>query len=156
LDNFRDLCVEHKKDFYDRLCYVAADRSERMLLDVLRHGVLSNHPGHYRVRQVDAMEPDKALPYDAMFYHVGQNSASVAAERGAAPIGQEWDPVANGQDRSPIPKKPFRAVFLNYLLDCLPAAVLQLDGDQAKQLCVRTCLARNVKLADFTDMNLQA
>ena len=62
LDNFRDLCLEHKKDFYDRLCYIAADRSERMLLDVLRHGVLSNHPGHYRVRQVDAMEPEKALP----------------------------------------------------------------------------------------------
>src|ERR1700722_19103528 len=42
LDSFRDLCHEHKKNFYDRLCYIAADRSERMLLDVCRHGVLAN------------------------------------------------------------------------------------------------------------------
>jgi len=26
LDTFRDLCQEHKKDYYDRLCYIAADR----------------------------------------------------------------------------------------------------------------------------------
>jgi hypothetical protein len=38
LDAFRDLCQEHQKDYYDRLCYIAADRSERMLLDVCRHG----------------------------------------------------------------------------------------------------------------------
>jgi tetratricopeptide (TPR) repeat protein len=42
--------------------------------------------------------------------------------------------------------RPFRAVFLNYLLDCLPAAVLQLDGDTVRQLCVRTCLARGAEL----------
>jgi tetratricopeptide (TPR) repeat protein len=124
LDTFRDLCLEHRKDYYDRLCYVAADRSERMLLDVIRHGVLANHPGRYRVRQVDAMEPGKELPYDAMF------------------VGRA--------------RQPFRAVFLNYLLDCLPAAVLKLDGDQVKQLCVRTCVARNVKLADYTDMSIEA
>src|SRR6516165_1922791 len=61
LDNFRDLCAKNKKDYYDRLCYIAADKSERMLLDVCRHGVLANHPGRYRVRQVDAMEPGKLI-----------------------------------------------------------------------------------------------
>src|SRR5271170_5061837 len=30
LDTFRDLCQKQNKDFYDRLCYIAADRSERM------------------------------------------------------------------------------------------------------------------------------
>jgi len=45
-------------------------------------------------------------------------------------------------------------VFLNYLLDCLPAAVLELEGDQVRQLCVRTCVARNVKLDGRTDMTL--
>ena len=29
----------HLKDYYQRLTYTAADRSERMLTDVLRHGV---------------------------------------------------------------------------------------------------------------------
>jgi tetratricopeptide (TPR) repeat protein len=123
LDNFRDLCLKNKKDYYDRLCYIAADRSRRMLLDVLRHGVLANHPGRYRVRQVDAMEPERLLQ-DLMF---------------------------RGQ-----PDKPLRAVFLNYLLDCLPAAVLELDGETVKQLCVRTCVARNIKLEHHTDMTVDA
>jgi len=55
LDHFQELCGKHRKDYYDRLCYVAADRSERMLLDVLRHGVLGNHPGRSCVRRVYAM-----------------------------------------------------------------------------------------------------
>ena len=62
LDHFKDLCLKHRQDYYDRLCYVAADKSERMLLDVLRHGVLANHPGHYCIRVVDAMKPGAALP----------------------------------------------------------------------------------------------
>ncbi|HYV34737.1 MAG TPA: tetratricopeptide repeat protein [Gemmataceae bacterium] len=123
LDHFRDLCHEHNKDYYDRLCYIAADRSERMLLDVCRHGVLAHHPGRYRLRLIDAMEPAKNLPHDAMFCN--------------------------------HPGKPLRAVFLNYLLDCLPAAVLEFGeaSESVKQLCVRTCVARNVKLEDYTDLS---
>src|SRR5262249_36199741 len=55
LDHFRDLCAEHKRDYCDRLCYIAADRSERMLLDACRHGVFANHPGRYRLRVCDAL-----------------------------------------------------------------------------------------------------
>ncbi len=120
LDAFRELCGEHRKDYYDRLCYVAADRSPRMLTDLLRHGVLSGHPGRYVVRQVDAMRPEALLPHDVLFHN--------------------------------SPGKPLRAVFLNYLLDCLPAAVLDLRDGQVRQLHVRTCVARNVKLADHTDL----
>ena len=64
LDRFKELCVKNKQDFYDRLCYVAADRSERMLQDVLRHGVLGNHrrallhpPGRCHEAGGDACEP---------------------------------------------------------------------------------------------------
>jgi hypothetical protein len=71
LDLFRELCQEHKKDYYDRLCYIAADRSQCMLRDVCRHGVLASHPGRYRLRLVDAMNPGERLPFDAMF---GRNS----------------------------------------------------------------------------------
>jgi tetratricopeptide (TPR) repeat protein len=121
LDCFRDLCRKYGKDYYDRLTYIAADRSQRMLHDVLRHGVLAQHPGRWRVRQVDALTP--------------QSVASDAGFRGQS-------------------GPPLRAVFLNYLLDCLPAAVLELDGDAVRQLCVQTCVARNVRLADYTDMPL--
>ncbi len=124
LDHLRDLCAEHGKDYYDRLCYVAADRSERMLLDVCRHGVLAQHPGRYRLRLVDAVEPGKHLPRDVCFRKAG--------------------------------KQPLRAVFLNYLLDCLPAAVLEVQGEQVRQLHVRTCLARNVRLEDYSDLKADA
>jgi tetratricopeptide (TPR) repeat protein len=120
LDCFQDLCRRHRKDYYDRLTYIAADKSERMLHDVLRHGVLASHPGRYRVRQIDALRPDELLPQD-----IGLRDAG---------------------------GRPLRAVFLNYLLDCLPATVLQVEGEQARQLCVRTCVARNVRLADYTDL----
>jgi tetratricopeptide (TPR) repeat protein len=121
LDSFEDLCRRHRKDYYGRLCYVAADRSERMLLDLLRHGVLAKHPGRYRVRRIDALEPGRVLSMDVCFRMM----------RG----------------------RPLRAVFLNYLLDCLPAAVLDLGGSEVRQLCVRTCVARGIRLADHTDLS---
>jgi len=123
LDAFRDLCLERKKDYYERLCYIAADKSERMLLDVLRHGVLDDHPGKFRVRPVDAMAPEADLASDVLFRK--------------------------------HPDAPIRAVFLNYLLDCLPAASIEVDGDEVRQLCVRTCVARTVRLADSTDLTPQ-
>ncbi len=125
LDHFKELCVTNRKDYYDRFCYIAADRSERMLLDVLRHGVLANHPGRYCVRKIDALKPDEALPGDVRFRN--------------------------------LKGKPLRAVFLNYLLDCLPAAVLEIEGEgeRVNQLCVRTCVARNVRLSDYTDMTVK-
>src|SRR5437660_1761398 len=67
LDSFQELCQTHKKNFYHRLCYIAADKSEQMLRDVCRHGVFANHPGRYLLRTVDAMEPDKELPFDLVF-----------------------------------------------------------------------------------------
>ncbi len=129
LDTMRELSRRHKKDYYDRLTYIAADRSERMLLEVLRHGVLGGHPGRYCVRQVDALEPAAAL--------AGPVCNRPEANR----------PVANLPHEGRL-----RAVFLNYLLDCLPAAVLHFDGDAVRQLCVRTCVARKVRLADYTDL----
>jgi len=70
LDHFRELSRKHKKDYYDRLCYILADRSPRMLLDVSRHGILAGHAGRYRLRVVDAMKVDEALPYDVAFESV--------------------------------------------------------------------------------------
>src|SRR3984957_11672929 len=61
LDHVRELSRQHRKDYYERLTYIAADRSPRMLQDVLRHGVLAEHPGRYRVRQVDALHPETLL-----------------------------------------------------------------------------------------------
>lgn len=126
LDAFRDRCDIAGKDYYDRLTYVAADHSERMLLDAVRHGTFQTHPGHYLLRVIDALDPASAV---------------------------RADPALNGQDT------PFVAVFLNYLLDCLPATILHSEspsptaseGLALTQLCVRTCLARGVRLREYTE-----
>jgi tetratricopeptide (TPR) repeat protein len=60
--------------------------------------------------------------------------------------GLKWD------QRSRAEPNTFHAVFLNYLLDCLPATVLKIDGDAPMQLCVRTSLARGVDLSAYTDL----
>jgi tetratricopeptide (TPR) repeat protein len=64
--------------------------------------------------------------------------------------GLRADPVLGGVER------PFRAVFLNYVLDCLPATVIrgQGTGDREQgisELYVRTCLARGLNLGEYTD-----
>src|SRR5262245_58565851 len=53
LDWFERLCDREDKDYYDRLCYVAADYSAKMLRDAGRHGIFQNHPGRYRLRMAD-------------------------------------------------------------------------------------------------------
>jgi tetratricopeptide (TPR) repeat protein len=123
LDAIRNLCIRHGKNYYDRLCYVAADRSAQMLRDLLRHGVLSQHAGHYIVRQVDALEPNEWRRKDLLLRN--------------------------------IQTPPLRAVFLNYLLDCLPAAVLELKDDAVNELHVRTVVARGVRLTDYTDLTAE-
>lgn len=118
LDAFRQLCRDRAKDYYGRLRYIAADRSEQMLRDAAQHGIFANHPGRYRLCKIDAVHPYPDLQQE--FVH------------------------------SKLPERPFRAVFLNYLLDCLPSSVLEADDRGTRQLCVRTCLARGVELADYT------
>ncbi len=144
LDHLRTLCRQHRTDYYERLTYIAADRSPRMLNDVLRHGVLAEHPGRYRVRQIDAMEPE------AVLRDVGFGVS------GDAEVGHVfYVPGTDGHVKNVPHNGKLRAVFLNYLLDCLPAAVLELDGQQVRQLCVRTCVAHNVRLADYTDLTAE-
>jgi tetratricopeptide (TPR) repeat protein len=154
LDHMQDLSRQHKKDYYQRLIYTAADRSERMLTDVLRHGVLANHPGRYRMRQIDAMQPEVLLR-DVEFLRAEQPQPPplfIGGMREELPPA-ESGPVYLGGMREKL--KPFRAVFLNYLLDCLPAAVLRFDGDKVQQLHVRTVVARNVRLKDYTDLTAE-
>jgi len=122
LDCFRDLCVSSGKDYYERLCYVAGDRSEKMLCDACRHGTFANHPGHYVLRVIDACAPMTDVIDDLVF---------------EGSLG-----------------RPIRAVFLNYILDCLPATVLEISEQDVRQLYIRSYLARGVELNDYTHMNL--
>jgi tetratricopeptide (TPR) repeat protein len=121
LDAFLDLCQRSGANYYERICYVACDRSSAMLSDAARHGLFERHPGHYLLRVVDACQPEDALLADAAL-----------------------------DQQAP---RPFCAVFLNYILDCLPATVLEVTDTEVRQLCVRTCLARGVTLDDGFGLN---
>jgi tetratricopeptide (TPR) repeat protein len=123
LDRFQELSAAAGSDYYDRLCYVAVDRSKKMLLDAVRHGIFGNHAGRYVLRVADANESFCELLSDIAFEN------------------------RNGS--------PFAAVFLNYLLDCLPAAVVQISGTSIRQLYVKTYLGRDVRLRDFTDLAVE-
>lgn len=109
LDWFRHLCQRDGKDWDQRLCYLAVDRSPRMLRDALRQGIFADHPGRYRLLTADASTSLGAIAHDPEI-----------------------------QRASP---RPFQAVFLNYVLDCLPPAVCKIEGDQLSQLMVRATLA---------------
>ena len=132
LDAFRDICAEREVDYYDRIIYIAADYSERMLLDAVRRGTFQKHPGRYVLRVINALDPQALVRNDSFLTTAGDC--------------------------------PLSAVFLNYLLDCLPATVLRADSESSskqarvdsdnlplQRLCVRTCLARDVILPEHTE-----
>jgi len=123
LGAFQELCQARGKPYYERLHYVAADKSQPMLDDLARHGMLDAHAGRFQLCRVDAER-------------IGLDLAPLVGQGGPADGG-------------------FCAVFLNYVLDGLPAAVLRLDGQGASQLCVRTSLARGIRLADFTPLTAE-
>lgn len=112
LDNFRRLCAEQGKDYYDRLRYVTADASHHILEDLGASGILSDHIGRYEIQRIDATELK-------------------LSER-----------------------DNFRAVFLNYVLDSLPAALLKVDGSSVDQLYLRTYLARCTNLQEHTKLSI--
>src|SRR5438876_1122995 len=85
--------------------------------EYLRHRVLADHAGRYRVRLLDALRPEELLG-DVMFG--GQEAGSRSQEAG--PVGQDSDPDRGQEagDRSQEAgdgRGRLRAVFLNYLLD---------------------------------------
>jgi tetratricopeptide (TPR) repeat protein len=46
-------------------------------------------------------------------------------------------------------------VFLNYILDCLPADVLRIRESDVKQLCLRTRVARGIDLRTYTELTAE-
>jgi tetratricopeptide (TPR) repeat protein len=98
LDEFRELCRRHERDFYDRLSFHVTDRSARTVQHWSACGVFGDHAA-----QVTASVSDAA--------------ASALTDEG-----------------------PLQAVFANYVLDSLPAAVLRRSGDGWQQLCARATI----------------
>lgn len=105
LDEFRDLCRRHGRDFYDRLRLHVTDRSARSVQHWREHDVFGEHRGRVTTGVCDAQSPE---------------------------------PVEG----------PLRAVFANYVLDSLPAAVLRRMDSGWQQLCARALIRDADRLAN--------
>jgi hypothetical protein len=123
LDALASRCRNGKENTYDRMCYVATDQSDQMLTDIARKGILSGHPGRFRLAQLDATRVDNDLA-----------QAIAKAKRQT---------------------QPFQAIFVNYLLDVLPATVLRVQNGHVSEIYVRTCLARGVDLREHSHLCLE-
>jgi tetratricopeptide (TPR) repeat protein len=97
LDEFRDLCRRHGRDFYERLRFHVTDRSPTSVRHWSEHEVFGDHSGRVTTGVCDAQSPEP--------------------------------------DEGPL-----RAVFANYVLDSLPAAVLRRTDNGWEQLCARASI----------------
>ena len=104
LDEFRELCQRHERDFYDRLAMHVTDASPSSVTRWSEAGIFAGHSAHVTTGVCDAQTPGH---------------------------------VAGG---------PLRAVFANYVLDSLPAAVLRWSGDGWQQLCARASIRGDATL----------
>jgi tetratricopeptide (TPR) repeat protein len=133
LDAFRDLCTQRGADYYDRLTYVAADYSERMLLDAVRRGTFQNHPGRYALRVIDALDPQAALRRDPLLRAAGNRPLSAVCLNyllDCLPV------TVLRADADPTKGEPTPATS---------------DSPPLRRLCVRACLARGVNLREYTE-----
>jgi tetratricopeptide (TPR) repeat protein len=120
LDQFQELCHRFAKDYYDRLCYVAADESVRILEDLMRFGTLAAYQGCVEFQTAHALAPGFALNED-----------------------------------DPSRPRRFHAIFLNYLLDSLPADVMRRENGQLERLHFQTTLRPDADLTALTPLRVE-
>jgi len=108
--------------------------------------------------------------YDRLCYVAGDYSAKMLRDAGRHGLFAQHpgryvfrvvDALCPGQSLaqdatfSVLDGPPFQAVFLNYLLDCLPACVFKVEGEEVRQLYVRSCLARGSDLGEVSPLSAE-
>jgi hypothetical protein len=89
LDEFRDLCRRHGRDFYDRLVFHVTDRSAHSVQQWSACGVLAEHGAHVTTTVCDAETPAPAIerPLRAVFANYVFDSLPAAVLRRT---GETW------------------------------------------------------------------
>jgi Tfp pilus assembly protein PilF len=126
----------------------------RFFLDTFRSLCDQHHKDYYDRLCYAAGDYAPAMLQDACRHGVFANHPGRYVTRVVDALAPA-DKLANDSLFGEIKNRPFRAVFLNYLLDCLPATVLQMDDKETRQLCVRTCLARGTDLKGYSDLTVE-
>jgi hypothetical protein len=126
LDVFRAICRQEQRDFYDRLLYLASDRSPRTVGQWQERGQFDDHMAerlrHVELGVCDALEPGTFRPLSG----------------------------------TPRELSNLRAVFCNYMLDVLPATVLRLGVGGPEELQIRTHLTSDRHLlAQYTKLTVE-
>lgn len=111
LDAFAAICRQEGASYYDKFVYVVTDGSRRTVEQWVERNIFGPHAGHAALAVADAL----CAPH------------------------LEW--VLPVPDAAAPPRlEGLAAVFTNYLLDVLPAAVIRQSDAGPEQLCVRTSL----------------
>jgi len=126
LDVFRSICRQGRRDFYDRLLYLASDRSPRTVEQWQERGQFDDHMTegrrHVELGVCDALEP-----------------------RTFRPLSGSCRELSN-----------LRAVFCNYILDVLPATVLRNGARGPEELQIRTHVTSDRQLlAQYTKLTVE-
>jgi hypothetical protein len=125
LDVFRAICRQERRDYYDRLLYLATDRSRRTVEQWKERGQFDDHSAHgashVELGVCDALQPGTLYPLSG----------------------------------SPRALSNLRAVFCNYILDVLPATVLRNGAHGHEELQIRTHLTNDRQLlAQYTRLSV--
>ncbi len=126
----------------------------RFFLDAFRSLCEEHHKDYYDRLCYVAGDYAPAMLQDARRHGVFANHPGRYVTRVVDALAPA-DSLANDPLFAGMSGKPFRAVFLNYLLDCLPATVLRIEEKETRQLCVQTCLARGAELKGYTDLTVE-
>jgi len=125
LDVFRSICRQEHRDFYDRLLYLASDRSPRTVEQWNERGQFEEHMTgefpHVELGVCDALDPVQFRPLSG----------------------------------PPRQLSNLRGVFCNYILDVLPATVLRNGDQGPEELQIRTHLTTDRQLlAQYTRLTV--
>lgn len=123
---------------------IGAGMFARFFLDAFKRLCAARHKNYYERLSYVAADSSEQILIDA-------RDNCLFSDHEGHYVLQRFDVLATDSvSRKPtlgIPQQSFfRAIFLNYLLDCLPAAHLLIAPDGVRELFVRTCLARHIDM----------
>jgi tetratricopeptide (TPR) repeat protein len=106
LDEFRDLCRRHGRDFYDRLTLLVTDRSPRTVAHWAACGLFADHGAHVETSLCDAASPtlDVSGPFRAVFANYVLDSLPTAVLRHADEGWRQLCVRASIRDEGGIPE----------------------------------------------------
>lgn len=110
LEAFAAICLKEGAAYYDQLVYLVTDASRRTVEQWIERDIFGAHVGHVALGVADALCAEQV----------------------------EWARIPNTS--APPQLEGLAAVFTNYLLDVMPAAVVRRAAAGPEQLCVRTSL----------------